>query len=148
MIMGVDHCSFVVSNLGRSVRFYEQLGLRQEWEIDDDGPALRENVGYVDARLRLAQLVAPDGARLELIEYVHPRGEQQAAERNSVGAGHICLLVDDIDSTVDTLRAHGIDSFLSGVVVFTDGPDAGLRAVYLHDPDGIIVELSQAPPEA
>ena len=143
MIKGVDHTSFVVSDLDRSTRFYEQFGFAREWELEDDGEVIRTNVDYPDAKLRLAQLIAPDGARLELIEYVQPKGSQHAAERNSVGAGHICLLVDDIDSTVHRLRSSDVDSFLSEVVEFRDGPDAGLRAVYLKDPDGIIVELSQ-----
>ncbi len=37
-----------------------------------------------------------------------------------------------------------MDSFLSEVVEFRGGPDAGLRAVYLKDPHGIIVELNQS----
>jgi catechol 2,3-dioxygenase-like lactoylglutathione lyase family enzyme len=46
---------------------------------------------------------------------------------------------------MDELQAEGLGLFLSPYVEFTDGPDAGLRAVYLRDPDGIIVELSQPP---
>lgn len=146
MITGVDHSSFVVADIARTVNFYELLGFEREWEIEDDGPAIRANVAYPDARMRLVQLVAPDGARLELIEYLQPKGDQHPPERNAVGAGHICLLVNEIDVAVETLRAAGVDTFLSEVVEFTDGPDAGLRAVYLRDPDGIIVELTQPPP--
>ena len=146
MITGVDHSSFVVSDIARTVTFYELFGFEREWEIEDDGPAMRENVAFPDARMRLVQLVAPDGARLELIEYVQPKGDQHPPERNAVGAGHICLLVDEIDSAVESLKAAGVDTFLSPVVEFTDGPDAGLRAVYLRDTDGIIVELTQSPP--
>jgi catechol 2,3-dioxygenase-like lactoylglutathione lyase family enzyme len=144
VITGVDHMSFVVSDLDRSIRFYERFGFAREWELEDDGDVIRTNVDYPDARLRLAQLVAPDGTRFELIDYVQPKGERRAPERNSVGAGHICLLVEDIDSAVAELRSGGVDSFLSEVVEFQDGPDAGLRAVYLKDPDGIIVELNQS----
>jgi hypothetical protein len=35
------------------------------------------------------------------------------------------MLVDDIDSAVKTVNARGVDIFLSEVVEFIDGPDAG-----------------------
>lgn len=139
-----EHTSFVVSDLDRSLRFYrDQLGFPVEWEIEDDGPELAENVGYPDAHLRIAQLLLPGGHRLELMQYLSPQGEQDTGERCDVGAAHLCLVSDDLAADVQTLRERGVDSFVSPPVTFRGGPDEGSAGIYLTDPDGITIELFQ-----
>ena len=141
-ITGVDHTAIVVSDLARSLAFYcDIVGLELGWQVDDDGHELARMVGYEQAMLRMAELRLPGGHRLELIEYVRPRGRTQAPERCDVGAAHICLRVDDVTAEVNRLKEAGVDTFVSDPVEFTDGPDAGSRVVYVCDPDGIILEL-------
>ena len=45
----------------------------------------------------------------------------------------------------ERLRAAGVVSFVSPPVVVDTGVNAGGCALYLHDPDGIPVELFQPP---
>lgn len=143
-ITHTEHTSFVVADLDRSLAFYrDRLDFPLEWEIDDDGPELRENVGYPDARIRIAQLRLPGGHRLELMQYLAPRGAQTPPQRCAVGASHLCLISDDLAADVRELRERGVDSFVSPPVTFRDGPDAGSVGVYLTDPDGITIELFQ-----
>ena len=51
---------------------------------------------------------------------------------------HFALAVDDLDATCDALRASGV-AFLVGPRDYPWG-----RSAYLRDPDGRLVELSQA----
>jgi extradiol dioxygenase family protein len=53
---------------------------------------------------------------------------------------HVALRVDDAAATKRDLEAQGV-TFLSEVNVVDEGVLAGWRWVYLHDPDGITVEL-------
>jgi hypothetical protein len=57
-----------------------------------------------------------------------------------MGAAHVCLLVDDIESKKAELEAKGVE-FYSKVNVVDDGPLAGWRWCYFSDPDGLALEL-------
>lgn len=147
MIRGVHHISFSVSDIERSVRFYERLlGFEPQWRVDDDtSTELRVQAGYPEARVNVAQLSSPGGGLvLELIEYqkgTAGRAGTAAPARRDVGAAHMCLLVDDMEATVRWLQTHGVE-FLSEPQYFDD--DGGILAVYFLDPDGITVELTQS----
>lgn len=146
MITGVEHTSFVVSDLDRSIEFYRLLGAKVEWRADRDTIVpLRAQVGYPDAVISIAQLVLPGGThRLELIQYLTPTGAARPPERCGIGAAHLCLTVDDIQAEVRRLKAARV-AFVSEPQYFDDGPDAGVWAVYFLDPDGITMELTQGP---
>ena len=61
---------------------------------------------------------------------------------------HVCLTVDDLQSLYDRLRESAACSFLSPPVEVDTGANRGGSALYLRDPDGILVELFQPPPPA
>jgi catechol 2,3-dioxygenase-like lactoylglutathione lyase family enzyme len=138
----------VVSDLDRAIAFWRRvLGLEVLWRLEDDSPELRRQVGFSDARMRIAHLRVPGGEqKIELLEYVAPPGYGSGVPLNHVGAAHVCFVVDDVEAEYRRLRNSGVDSFVSEPVRFVDGPDAGGIAVYLRDPDGNTIELVQEPP--
>ncbi len=141
MIRGADHVSFSVADLDASIEFYtDVLGFEELWRLERDrSPELRAQVGYADAEVSIAQLAIPGGAlKLELIAYTGSAGP--AVERRAVGSAHLCLLVDDMEPVREALESRGA-GFVSEPQYFDDG--GGIRAVYLEDPDGITVELTQ-----
>jgi catechol 2,3-dioxygenase-like lactoylglutathione lyase family enzyme len=152
MIADVLHFSFTVSDIDRSVQWYtEVLGLelvhrqRQENEYT---PIL---VGIPGAVLEVAQLKLPgidsrfSTHMLELIQYVTPDGGARELPTNQVGVAHLALLVNDISDRYERMRASGV-VFRNPPVEITEGANAGGYACYLHDPDGITLELLQFSP--
>jgi catechol 2,3-dioxygenase-like lactoylglutathione lyase family enzyme len=87
---------------------------------------------------------------LELIQYVAPTpAERPTAERRVLGAGHVALVVNDIQEACARVVAHG------GALLNPPAQLAPGRVVcYLQDADGNWLELIQfgetptAPPEA
>lgn len=144
---GLHHTGYTVSDLDRSVAFYRDLlGCEVLATQEKEGGYLAAIVGYPDAHVRMAHLQAPGGGHvLELFEYVAPAGERPALEVRNVGTSHICFLVDDLPALYEELRAHGVDSFVSPPVEVDTGINRGGYGLYLHDPDGITVELFQPP---
>jgi catechol 2,3-dioxygenase-like lactoylglutathione lyase family enzyme len=144
---GLHHTGYTVSDLDRSVAFYRDLlGCEVLATQEKEGGYLAAIVGYPDAHVRMAHLQAPGGGPvLELFEYVAPAGERPALEVRNVGTSHICFLVDDLPALYEELRAHGVDSFVSPPVAVDTGINRGGYGLYLHDPDGITVELFQPP---
>ena len=134
---GVHHTGLTVSDLDRSIEFYEQLGFEVAARIEEEGEEVERGVGVSDARLRVAMLEAP-GSRHELIQYDRPGGGPPSHPNNGIGAAHVCLEVEDVDAAVEELRGRGI-RFLSDPITH----ESGIRWVYAKDPDGITAELLQ-----
>jgi lactoylglutathione lyase len=148
-VRSIFHVGFVVRDLDVSIRFYaDGLGLRLRHRQAQDNDYTRSLVGYPDASLRIAQFQLPEGEPpesghiLELIEYLAPEGGPADLERNTIGAGHLAFLVDDIETMMASLTALGATP-LSQLNEITAGINKGGRAVYLHDPDGVTLELLQ-----
>jgi catechol 2,3-dioxygenase-like lactoylglutathione lyase family enzyme len=143
MLTGVDHIAFSVSSLEQSLHFYrDQLGLPVVVQRIWREAYVRQMVGIPDASLNIALLQLPGqgGLILELIEYEQPRGEPIPTQLYTPGNAHMCLRVSDIEALYARLVAEGIQ-FLSPPMAVTAGPNQGRKAVYLRDPDGIIVQL-------
>jgi len=119
MITGIAHACFTASDLDRSIEFYcDALGMTPAFDFTDENG--RRTGIYLHA-----------GARtfIELFEGEAGQPEGPASFR------HICLEVDDVEATVESLRAKGLE--------VTDpklGSDNSLQA-WITDPDGNRIEL-------
>lgn len=146
-VSGADHTSFTVSNLDRSLEFYMGvLGCELLWRRDEiTSQYFRDIVGLPDCVVRGAHLKIPGSDHhIELFEYVKPRGVPADVRTNNPGSSHLAFYVADLRSAYEELKAKGV-RFRSAPVVIDAGANKGGCAVYLHDPDGITVELFQPP---
>lgn len=141
-ITGHNHTSFTVSNRERSVAFYtELLGFTVDRTYELEGSAIEQITAFPNAHLRMAHLTLGD-FRLELVEYLEPKGQYPELPTCNVGVAHIAFNTDDIMATYETLKAKG--------VVFKGEPTRAAAdrplACYFWDPDGITLELNQTAP--
>jgi catechol 2,3-dioxygenase-like lactoylglutathione lyase family enzyme len=138
------HVGIIVKDLDRSIYFYHDvLGLEFDNEPSPwfEGEDLARGVGVPGARLRQVSLRASDGLIVELIEYSNrPEDNTDPIQQNYLGAMHLAFRVDDVRIAKAELESRGVE-FLSDVNVVDEGVLAGWRWVYLHDPDGIPLEL-------
>ena len=121
-IASIDHLVLTVSDPEATVAFYERLGMRRE-EFGDGRIALR----FGNQKLNL-----------------HRAGNtiQPHARRPTPGSVDICLLVEGtLDEVERELERAGV-VFELGPVPRT-GATGPLRSLYLRDPDGNLVELSE-----
>lgn len=140
MYTSVNHTSFTVSDLDRSIQFYtEALGMRL-LSISERDVAFSEQVtGIPGAHLRIAYVEAA-GYRIELIQYLAPPGEKIDTRTCNVGSAHIAFNVDNLQRMVDEMSATGV-KFISPPRTIPLGPNQGGKAVYLEDPDNNTLEL-------
>jgi catechol 2,3-dioxygenase-like lactoylglutathione lyase family enzyme len=111
-IAALDHLALTVQDVDGVVAFYERLGLRHD--LFEDG---RHALSLGDQKINL-----------NVVGMGEPRPVQP-----SVGSAHLCFLVDELD-------VGGLDVVLGPVE--RTGATGRIRSVYLHDPDGNLVELS------
>jgi len=147
MVSGLHHTCYTVSSLDRSLAFYcDALGCEVLATQEKKGGYLAAIVGYPDAHVRMAHLSVPgSGHVIELFEYLTPQGDHADVEPRNVGASHLCFLVDDLPAFYEKLQESGVGSFVSPPVEVDTGINRGGYALYLRDPDGIMVELFQPP---
>lgn len=140
MIVEMNHMSFTVSDLERSIRFYrDTLGLTLISLAGRDKAFSAKVTGIPDAELRIAYLGAPNCA-VELIQYLSPRGETIDTRTCNVGSAHVCFIVDDFEPMVARLRGAGI-VFPGEPAVVPAGPNLGRGVLYFEDPDSNTIEI-------
>jgi catechol 2,3-dioxygenase-like lactoylglutathione lyase family enzyme len=153
MIQGLWHVSFTVRDLDASVKWYtEVLGLEFVRGQVQHNEYTGKLVAFSGAHLKVAQLRVPGQTipmsrhHIELVEYVHPRGEDIPLDTNRNGVGHWAFMVDDIHAEFKRLKALGVKFKADAPISFDQGVNKGGYGIYLEDPDGITLELIQPPP--
>src|SRR5688500_4188642 len=116
-----------VDDLTRSVRFYgELLGGERSYRFPPEGEPVFETLNFGQTEIGLGRLgTAPP---------LHGQAQRPAT-------GHrieLCVYVDDLDATVERLRAADVPLLLAP----TTQP-WGERVAYVQDPDGNLVMLVQ-----
>ncbi|NMR30536.1 VOC family protein [Crystallibacter degradans] len=150
-VSSIFHTGITVTNLEKSIQFYtEGLGLELRHRQTQDNAYTRSLVGYPNALLHIAQLrfpgerQPPSGHHIELVEYERPKGETGAVPHNHAGTMHLAFAVDGIHQIAERLVQLG-GRLISEPVPITAGINNGGYALYLHDPDGVVLELLQQP---
>ena len=121
-LKAIDHVGLRVSDMDKTLHFYQQLGLTL---LRASGP------GADGRRAAVIQVGSQEINLVSRPEFV-PSGENQ-----HIGIDHFCLQVEaaSFDDVIADLQRAGIDVG-KGAEQRRDG-----TSVYLHDPDGVRVEL-------
>lgn len=126
-MMRLLHTMLRVTNLQRSIDFYTNVL----------GMTLLRQKDYPDGQFTLAFLGYGPETEQTVIELTYNWGVEQY--ESGTAYGHIALGVDDVHSTVETMRAKGAK------ILREPGPmKAGSTVLaFLEDPDGYRIELLQ-----
>jgi catechol 2,3-dioxygenase-like lactoylglutathione lyase family enzyme len=117
----LSHASFSTRDLGATERFYvDIIGCKIAHEFRN---AAGERYGFF--------LHAGDGTFLEFFQNRDATGESGCFR-------HVCFEVDDIDAFAERLRAQGYKD-----IAVKRGRTDRILQFFIHDPDGIEVEIQQ-----
>jgi len=137
MDLSSHHYAVTVSETEPMLAFYRDvLGLDVVEEFSLDSENFHTAVG-VDAACEITFLQASDGSLVELLEY-DPVGENinEGVSSNNIGASHLCFEVDDVEAANEELP--------DDVGRVSEPTPIGERTlVYVHDPEGNVIELIQ-----
>ena len=122
---GLGHIAIYTKDMDESIAFYEKLGgsLRQRAAVSTPNGE------------KLLALVAFGGVILELIQSPTP---MPMTEGN---IPHLALYVDDVDAAAASIRAAGVNTFLTPEKVVVPGLFGGLENWFFTGPSGEQIEL-------
>src|SRR6188472_401400 len=109
--MKLDHVNIVVTDMTRAEQFYGGvMGLRRGFECHLQGEWIEEVTRLTGARAHCVFFETEGGGRVELLQYLTPRGEPLPVNRLpfTPGLRHVAFEVDDLDGLCDRLRAAGV----------------------------------------
>ena len=144
-VIAADHTGITVSNLERSLEFWQNvLGFEFSHRAHQTSEMASEITGVAGAEIKLAVVKAPNGHKIELLEYLAPADRKKNASLRpcDVGHVHIALTVENLEPLLQNIAASGWKA-AGKPRTLTAGPNAGKRVVYVHDPDGTTIEFMQ-----
>jgi catechol 2,3-dioxygenase-like lactoylglutathione lyase family enzyme len=143
-VQGVHHIGITVRDMKRSFEWYSKMFDLKPGPVNHgQGQELSDAVQVEGAELSFS-MIEIGGTCIEFLEYHNLRGKDFDLKNGDVGATHICLQIDDMDSAYETLLSRGA-VFNAPPVTLTEGELAGSRWAYLRDPDGIQLEIWDSP---
>ncbi len=120
--MELIHTCYRITDIDRSVGFYEALGFEERGRLPIRDEAINVFMG-----------LPGDGSRLELTYNFGVDSYELGT-----GYGHIAVTLDDLDGTLERLRTeHGIEPERAPYTV----REGGNRLCFVRDPDGYRIEL-------
>ena len=137
----MDHVGVVVDDLEAAVEFFAAIGLEESGRGEVEGELVDRIVALDGVHTQIVFMQVPDGAgRLELVRFLSPpaEGDSAGTPSNVLGLRHVSFAVDDIDATVASLRARGVE-LVGEVEQYEDL----YRLCYVRGPEGILVELAE-----
>jgi glyoxylase I family protein len=146
-IISADHTGITVSNLERSLDFWQNvLGFEFSHRAHQTSEMASEITGVPGAEIKLAVVKAPGGHKIELLEYLAPPDRKKHVDLRpcDVGSVHVALTVDNLDAVLQKIAASGWKA-AGKPQTLKSGPNVGKRVVYVRDPDGTTIEFMQLP---
>ena len=137
----MDNVGIVVDDLARAIDFFRELGLELEGRAMIEGEWAGRITGLCDQRVEIAMMRTPDGhGQLELSRFLAPPvvADHRRAPVNALGYLRVMFAVDDLDATLDRLRARGAQ-LVGDVVRYRDA----YRLCYIRGPEGLLIGLAE-----
>ncbi|QPC45151.1 VOC family protein [Kaustia mangrovi] len=137
----MDNVGIVVEDLEAAIDFFCELGLELEGRATIEGDWAGRVTGLGDQHVEIAMMRTPDGhSRLELSRFLAPPvvSDHRNAPVNALGYLRAMFTVDDIDETLERLRARGAQ-LVGEVVRYKDA----YRLCYIRGPERLLIGLAQ-----
>jgi len=136
----LSHVGLTVKNLERSIAFYRDvIGLKEGKRLELKSEVYRTYTRNPAAHIKFTYMTS-DNFTLQLIEYVGGGGAALDLSHNRVGCPHLAFRVPDAEAKFREIQQRGDSEVISEIVQLSPRS----RNFYAKDPDGILIEFSQA----
>ncbi|MFE1744565.1 VOC family protein [Coleofasciculus sp. H7-2] len=143
MLEALFHCNVNVTDLDRSLPFYEMLGFKVILDYSQglSSPEIAKAFGLVHARVRGVQLSVGDDpklTRIDLVEFIEPKTEGDPYPHlYHTGINRISIRTKNLQQMYEKLKAKNVN-FLSEPVTISG---TNFTFVCCTDPDGTVLQF-------
>jgi len=137
-IKNTRHFGIVVSDLEKSIKFYEELGLKIVKQMDESGEHIDKMLSLKNVNVTTVKMAASENDTLiELLHYKSPNSIQFNRKINDFGPSHLAFTVNNLDEYYEKFSKKGVEFFSKPQL----SPDKTVLVVFCNDPNGIPIEL-------
>lgn len=141
------HVGINVTDMDRSVAFYESLGFVVESRgFTSEDPQLSRMFGLDAKKMAYAFMALANDAnslRLDMVQFIDPPGKDRPpAQIHETGLTRICFHADDLEAMHKDLVDRGVPFYRSSEICSMDIGPTVLKFFMFVDPDGVIIEIS------
>jgi len=131
-VIRIDHIAIVVDDIEKARGFYEEaLGLNLA------------HVENVEEQESIVAFFPTGGSEIELVQpTTDDSGVARYLAKRGAGIHHICLEVNDIQATLDDLKARGVE--LINETPTTGSGGKQIAFIHPRSTSGVLIELYQA----
>ena len=138
MIKNIRHTGIVVSDIDKSLHFYENLlGFKVVKRIDEEGSYIDNLLKLKNGKVTTIKMCLANGHMIELLYFHNFQKEKKEKKIDDIGLTHFSITVDNISILYARLTKKGIN-FLSHPQISSDGY---AKVAFCKDPDGVFVEI-------
>ncbi len=139
---GFDHVTIAVTDLDEAKTFFALLGFEETAATVVSGEEMSAFMGIPGWKADHVTLTLTGVAthqEVQLLRFHHPTLPENPGESDlaRLGFNHVCFAVDDLDTTLERLRAGGVRT-RNTVMEFHDR-----RLVFLIGPGDVTIELAE-----
>ena len=136
-MLNIRHTGIVVTDMQKSIDFYESLGFEIKKDMIESGPYIDSLLSMDGGEVNTVKMSLRDGGMVELLHFKNHQEEPTPSSLTNIGCTHFAMTVDNLEETYNNLVMSGVE-FVSEPQF---SPDGFARVVFCKDPDGTFIEL-------
>ena len=136
-MLNIRHTGIVVTDMQKSIDFYESLGFEIKKDMIESGPYIDSLLSIDGGEVNTVKMSLRDGGMVELLHFKNHQEEPTSSSLTNIGCTHFAMTVDNLEETYNNLVISGVE-FVSEPQF---SPDGFARVVFCKDPDGTFIEL-------
>ncbi|HIL78520.1 MAG TPA: hypothetical protein EYG48_06400 [Methylococcales bacterium] len=144
MLKSIFHVNICVSNLERSIAFYEQLGFKVVNDFTLEGPDVGRSMGLDASKFRVVFIRLgddPNATVIDLLEFIDPPTQGAPyATLNNTGLCRVAFRVDNVDEVYEKLVQMNVE-FIAPIERMQGEDGNDISYVCFKDPDGVFLEI-------
>ena len=136
-MLNIRHTGIVVTDMQKSIDFYESLGFEIKKDMIESGPYIDSLLSIDGGEVNTVKMSLRDGGMVELLHFKNHQEDPIPGNLTNIGCTHFAMTVDNLEKTYNDLVLLGVE-FVSEPQF---SPDGFARVVFCKDPDGTFIEL-------
>ncbi len=138
-VIRMRHVGIVVSNLSKAMNIFSNLfNLKLKMNpIMNEGRYIDTLVGLKNVKSKVCIFELPDKSRLELLEYITPKGKKRSNKSNEIGVSHFAITINNMDKFLKKSKKFKVH-FVNKPIL---SEDKFVKVAYIKVLDEILIEI-------